>query len=261
MSLQKLKMQDRATLLKNIEVVQPGFINFWIKDEVLMQHINTQHVASIQKKKKIMVEFAHPNTHKAFHIGHLRNIVTGESLVRLLEAIGVTVVRANYQGDVGMHIAKCLYGILQYEDGKAYISKINDIEERVAFLGKAYAAGSKAYEEDEIPKKEIGEINKKIYAKDQSVWDLYQTTRQWSLDYFEQIYKRVDTHFDHYFESEVYEFTKGSVEGLKQGIFEKVTSIIFLIKNGCMIVLYYERGIQPMKEKMWVGSLQHKNFI
>jgi arginyl-tRNA synthetase len=265
--VKKLKMQDRATfLLKNIEVVQPGFINFWIKDEVLMQHINTQHVASIQKKKKIMVEFAHPNTHKAFHIGHLRNIVTGESLVRLLEAIGVTVVRANYQGDVGMHIAKCLYGILQYEDGKAYISKINDIEERVAFLGKAYAAGSKAYEEDEIAKKEIGEINKKIYAKDQSVWDLYQTTRQWSLDYFEQIYKRVDTHFDrYYFESEVYEFGKKAVlEGLKQGIFEKSNGAVIFpgSKYGLHDRVFITSEGNPTYEGKDVGlaPLQHKEF-
>ncbi|MDD4611242.1 MAG: arginine--tRNA ligase [Patescibacteria group bacterium] len=61
------------------------------------------------KRKKIMVEFAHPNPFKSFHIGHLRNIILGESLVRIFEARGAKVIRTNYQGDVGMHIAKCLY--------------------------------------------------------------------------------------------------------------------------------------------------------
>ena len=53
-----------------------------------------------------MVEFAHPNTLKLVHIGHMRNLSTGEAVVRLLEATGNKVVRSNYQGDVGLHIAK-----------------------------------------------------------------------------------------------------------------------------------------------------------
>ena len=58
-----------------------------------------------------MVEFAHPDTHKLFHIGHLRNITTGEAISRLLSASGAKIVRGNYQGDVGLHIAKALWGV------------------------------------------------------------------------------------------------------------------------------------------------------
>lgn len=93
-----------------------------------------------------------------------------------------------------------------------------------------YAAGSKAFDEDEEAKKEIGEINKKIYAKDPSIYPLYRETREWSLDYFEQIYKRVGSHYDrYYFEGEVYESGKKIVlEGLKKGVFvESKGAIIF----------------------------------
>jgi len=175
--------------------------------------------------KTIMVEFAHPNTHKAFHIGHLRNITTGETIVRLLESQGNRVIRANYQGDVGMHIAKALYALLEIPNFKSQISTMRsgNIKEKVEFLGKAYAAGSAAYEGDEESKKKIGDINKQIYAKDPAVYDLYRETRQWSLDYFEAIYKRVYTHYDrYYFESEMYE--KGTnfvLEGVKNGVFEE----------------------------------------
>ena len=58
-----------------------------------------------------MLEFADPNPFKEFHIGHLRNISLGESFARLLEFQGADLWRANYQGDVGMHVAKALYGI------------------------------------------------------------------------------------------------------------------------------------------------------
>jgi arginyl-tRNA synthetase len=144
-----------------------------------------------------------------------------------LEAVGVTVVRANYQGDVGMHIAKCLYGIL-YNPEFAIENAGTGVKERVSFLGKAYATGSTAYEEDAVVKKKIGEINKKIYAKDSSILALYQITRQWSLDYFETIYKRVGSHFDrYYFESEVYISGKDIVQkGLDRRIFEKSDNAI-----------------------------------
>ena len=101
--------------------------------------------------------------------------------------------------------------------------KDKPIGEKVDFLGKAYVAGNKAYAENEEAKKDIGKINMQIYAKDLSVWDLYKTTRQWSLDYFETIYKRVGSHYDrYYFESEVYESGKKNVlNGLEKGIFIK----------------------------------------
>lgn len=186
--------------------------------------------ASFGNMHTIMVEFAHPNTHKAFHIGHLRNITTGEAIVRLLESQGNKLVRVNYQGDVGMHIAKALYALLELEPYKSEVHTIEGIKPRVEFLGKAYAAGSKAFEEDEKAQGVIKDLNALIYASAQryarevgrnpgttdylalvknhvhpleKVYELWKETRQWSLDYFETIYKRVGSHYDRlYFESE-----------------------------------------------------------
>ncbi len=226
----RLKIKDLG--VEKVEVVKPGFINFWATNDALVNSLtsldNSEKAKTSLTGKKVLVEFAHPNTHKAFHIGHLRNIVTGESVARLLDAAGVSVIRGNYQGDVGMHIAKCLYGVLKIPDYKSQIVNLKDARERVDFLGSAYSQGSKAFEEDETAKKEILDINNKIYSRDPSVWEIYQTTRQWSLDYFELIYKRLGSHFDrYYFESEVYESGKKYVlDGLKKGIFEKSNGAI-----------------------------------
>lgn len=166
---------------------------------------------------KVIVEFAHPNTHKLFHIGHLRNITTGEAVSRILEFSGTNVIRANYQGDVGLHIAKCLWAI-----GKTGLEKSPSLSKRIEFLGNAYAKGSKAYEEDEKAKSEIIEINKNIYEKDPKTMKLWKLTREWSLEYFDKIYERVDTTFNRlYFESEVSQPGLNlAKQALKRGILE-----------------------------------------
>lgn len=251
--------------VEKVEIAGPGFVNFWIKNGEFLYVIEGDSEASSTKftGQKIVVEFAHPNTHKAFHIGHLRNITTGESVIRLLEQGGADVVRVNYQGDVGMHIAKCLYGIL-HNEAFALEKVKDDVKERVEMLGKAYAAGSKAFEEDPEAKKEVGKINKQIYAKDPAIWDLYQTTRQWSLDYFETIYERVGSHFErYYFESEVYEAGKTLVlDGLKKGLFEESDSaIIFPGKKAGLHDRVFVTGEgNPTYEgkEMGLGQLQFK---
>ena len=213
--------------IKKIEIVKPGFINFWISDVQLINRLTEvlekgfifpEH--HLGKNKKVMVEFAHPNTHKLFHIGHLRNISTGEAMVRILEAVGNKVIRGNYQGDVGLHIAKCLFGI---KSEKLKIDSFKTLQEKIKFIGKMYSAGTKVYEDDLKAKEEILKINQMIYERDSEIMPLWTETRQWSLEYFDENYKRFYSHFDRlYFESEIHQ--RGleiSKEILKKGILEK----------------------------------------
>ena len=217
----------KTDFIQKIDVVKPGFVNFWVSS---VQSINrlTDIIEKgfefpkyhLGKNKKAMVEFAHPNTHKLFHIGHLRNISTGESIVRILEAVGNKVIRGNYQGDVGLHIAKCLFGIL---NSKSDIHKLDSLQTKIEFIGKMYSVGTKAYEDDLKAKEEINKINRMIYEQSPEIMPLWQETKQWSLEYFDKVYKRVYSHFDRlYLESEV---TKRgleiSKEIFKKGILEK----------------------------------------
>ena len=158
----KSKIENHEAI-ESIQVLQPGFINCWLSKQTLISPLEqaVKNKFDIKpfwygKEKKVMVEFAHPNTHKLFHIGHLRNIATGESVARMLATVGNTVVRTNYQGDVGLHIAKCLWGVKQMM--KKNMNDIFDtlsLTEKNQLIGKAYSEGQTAYESSEDAKKEI----------------------------------------------------------------------------------------------------------
>lgn len=196
---------SQSELFEKVEQVG-SFINLTINRKLLFEELNLilsepeQYGKLSKKNNTIIFEFAHPNTHKLFHIGHLRNISTGESLSRILTAFGTRVIRVNYQGDVGLHIAKCLYGIQQRMDE---LKNLKTLDEKIAFLGKTYTEGTNAYD-DEKAKEKINIINRQIFEMDPEIKPLWEETRAWSLEYYDLIYKRVGTKFDRlFFESEV----------------------------------------------------------
>ena len=224
-----LDLKENDSLVEKVEKVA-GFTNIFIKKEKLIDEAKsildskyTEELKRIGKNKKIMVEFAHPNTHKELHVGHMRTLITGEALARIFEAVGVSVFRANYQGDIGPHVAKAIWGVQKMLNENN--QKITDWEsksnsEKAHFLGKAYALGCTDYENGN--EKEIDEINQKLYKKDPSIMDIYATTRKWSLDYYDDFYSRFYTKYDHlFFESEISEAGRKIVEDNLGKIFEK----------------------------------------
>jgi arginyl-tRNA synthetase len=200
-------------IFEKIEIAGPGFINFFIKEKVFidnLKQINKDYgKSSSLKNKKIVIDYTDPNPFKDFHIGHLMNNAIGESLSRIFEFNGAKVKRVCFQGDVGMHVAKAIWGKIKNPN---------------LDWGKAYSYGSIMYEENENEKKEIQELNKKIYEKsDKEINKLYEQGKKLSLDQFDKIYKKLGTEFDDLiFESQVIDLGKKIVEkGLNNGIFEK----------------------------------------
>lgn len=181
-----------------------GFLNFWVTKEAIAGAFLAASgdpdfgTVKLNQGKKIIIEYTDPNPFKEFHVGHLMTNSIGESLARLFEASGAEVLRVNYQGDVGLHVAKSIWGMMKLR-GEAPGEEAS-LKEKSAFLGRAYVAGSKAYEESETAKAEVEEINKKIYEKsDAEINTLYNTGRKWSLDHFETLYARLGTKFVRYF--------------------------------------------------------------
>ncbi len=227
------KDKDLTKIISKIEVAGPGFINFWLDEKLLarqLQEILKQgdkfgRTKTIQQK--IMVEYAHPNTHKEMHIGHMRTLITGEALARIFEAAGAKVFRANYQGDIGPHVAKSIWGttkILEERNQTWEQWEAKPSFEKAHLLGEGYVRGNVDYESH---KDQIDDLNAKLYCRAKEVTPVYLRTRKWSLDYYDNFYKRFGTCFDRlFFESEVADPGKKLVMKNIGKVFEKSDNAI-----------------------------------
>jgi arginyl-tRNA synthetase len=145
----------------------------------------------------VMVEYSQPNTHKAFHVGHLRNVILGGSICRILEFAGYDVIRANYLGDIGLHVVKWMWNYLKKHTGET------PGEDRTHWMNQIYAEADRLFQEPEN-EAEVRELYARWNQRDPEILALWKMTRQWSLEGFHQIYNQLDESFDRiYFESEV----------------------------------------------------------
>ena len=177
-------------------------------DEVLTS--GPQYGRGAAKGQRVMVEYSQPNTLKAFHVGHLRNMILGAALANILEAAGYEIIRANYIGDFGKDVFKWLWNYLKRHKGQTPPK-----QDVTRWMGDLYAEASRELEADPDGEAEIRELFARWDAEDEEVNQLYWTTRQWSLDGFNEIYDQMDIRFDHfYFEHEMEKPGKAFVEQL-----------------------------------------------
>lgn len=175
------------------EVAGPGFINFTLTPKALLSHLEEARRGvrgESLRGVRIMAEYTDPNPFKEFHIGHLMNNSIGESISRLLEYQGASMIRANYQGDIGLHVAKAMYVLLEKKLENPTAKEI----------GTAYVEGSRLYDEDADVKLKIDALNVELYAgEDAHIKNIYLRGKQTCLDAFEKIYALLGTKFDYYF--------------------------------------------------------------
>ena len=160
---------------------------------------------------RLMLEFSHPNTHKAFHVGHLRGTILGDAICRILEFAGNDVVRANYPGDMGLHVIKWLWGYLRFHKGEEPSADITK------WMGEVYADATRRLEENPDLEAEVRAIYARWDKRDAEVVALWERTREWSLEGFRQMYAALDVRFDkYYFNSQEEKPGKEVVEELVQ---------------------------------------------
>ena len=250
----------KANLPANVAKIEAvgGFINFYLTPNYFASEIKnileqkeSYGRGSWLAGQRVLVEYTDPNILKDFHLGHLMSNVIGESLSRLLAWGGAEVKRACYQSDVGMGIAKALWGKQQLP---------------AATWGQAYAHGATAYEENAEAKQQIAEINKQIYAgASGDLLKLYQAGKAESLAEFEKMYAKLGTKFDfNFFESETGPIGKKLVEENIGKVFEVSNSAtvfkgekvdlhtrVFLNSDGLPTYEAKELGLAKLKSEVW----------
>lgn len=174
------KLTGTGSIIKS-EIAGPGFINLHLTDEFLLKQAFEHKIGSPLEGQEILVEFGDPNPFKEMHIGHLYSYIVGDAISSLLESAGARVRRLSYHGDVGLQVAKAIWGMR-----KENFSQSNMSDPAKKDIGWYYARGASAYSDDPQARQEIDDINQKVYTQDPSIKDLYEQGKQFSFDGFDQ---------------------------------------------------------------------------
>ena len=214
--------------ISRLEAVK-GYLNIYFKtsdyarrvvDEVISK--GAKFGQGDVKPETVMVEYAQPNTHHSFHIGHARNTILGEVLARLVEFAGYKTIRASYPGDLGLGVITVMWIYDKLYKGQ----EPTGVHERGQWLLKLYVEANQLLEkkENETPEqtaqREAYEIERReMYHKwdagDEYVRELWRVTREWSLEELREVLRMLDVNMDVWFyESEVDEPSKVIVDEL-----------------------------------------------
>jgi arginyl-tRNA synthetase len=221
--------------VSDITVAGPGFINITLSDNELLG----QAAAASHEKPKtyegevIVTEYSDPNPFKALHAGHLYTTIVGDVISKLIQVAGGQVHRVNFGGDVGLHVGKAMWAIIDGDEEAAWVAVQamagKSLHERAAWMADNYVKGNDAYDDPES-KQQITDVNKKVYQVHEqndttsTFAKIYRLCREWSYAYFDEFYKElgVDSFERYYPESETTPIGLATVkEQLAKGIYKE----------------------------------------
>ncbi len=213
-----MQLKELIGSIQNVTTIEAAgpYLNFKFSSKILASQIVVPAISGdffrrqlTEETPKGMIEYSQPNTHKEIHVGHMRNLCLGDSLIKLLRYSGHEIVSTTFPGDVGTHVAKCLWYIKNHVGLDVLNSKRADTD-RGEWLGQMYSAANIKLEDEEKSekfesnKKQLTEILKQLENQSGDFFDLWKETRQWSVDLMKKVYKWAGVEFDiWYWESDV----------------------------------------------------------
>jgi len=182
---------------EKVEVVKPGFINFWITPRALQEEFEAflkrgeANIAGGMKgKKTIIIEYSQPNIAKRMHVGHLRTTILGDALANIFETLGYRTVRWNYLGDWGTQFGILIAAYKRW--GKEDEVKRDPINTLQALYVKFHREMEKHPELAEKSREEF----RKLEQGDEENTKLWRWFKQESLAEFKRIYELLEINFD-----------------------------------------------------------------
>ncbi len=265
---EKLATDIGTWLVDNIEIVETfnvvkGFLNIELSDLGWHQYLMAAREDKLQvktdKPEKIIVEFCSPNTNKPLHLGHIRNILLGDSLARILESVGHEVIKTQIINDRGIAICKSMLAWIkwgkektpdstrikgdhfigkfyvlfdkkfnaeyaQWQEGdkarEIYAEKHREDEELAAFFSRYK---NSYFNEHSVLGGEARDLLLKWEDDDPEVMQVWRMMNEWGIEGFEETFESLNVEFDkNYYESETYLIGKDIVlKGERDGVFEK----------------------------------------
>ncbi len=260
-----LLKESNIEYLKKIEVAGAGFINFHLSQSAIISEVaravtdKSWGNNNLYAGRKVLIEYTSPNLFKPLHIGNLVGNIVGESVARLLEVGGAEVVRFNYPSDIGLTVAKGVWGLKSNHGDPA----------NILALGEAYRVGNTAYEDNDTAKKEIEDINRALYAgSDEELNALRMAGIQTSRKHLAELCATLGTSFDaEIFESQsspvgleivlahladdIFEKSEGAVVFHAEQINPKLHTRVFVNSQGLPTYEAKDIGLFSLKQKAY----------
>ena len=214
-------------VLDDIRIEAAGpYVNFFL-DNSLVVGKTIAEVLELKDKfgngkatGKVLVESPGPNTNKPLHLGHLRNMLLGQSIHRLLKKQGKKPKIVNVVNDRGIHICKSMLAYQKMGEGKTPKSEGVKSDH---FVGDYYVKFGDYLKENPKAEEEAQEMLRSWEAGDKEVLKLWKTMNDWALAGMKETYKKLDFKIEkEYLESETYKHGKDIIEkGVSDGLFSK----------------------------------------
>lgn len=206
-----------STYIRKITSLGP-YVNFTFDEAAFASSVITDVLkgkkrygrSTTGKGKRVLIEFANPNTHKELHIGHLRNFTLGQAAANILVANGYETTSVSYINDLGNNVARCLWGIKHLHPNEE-----PEADERLNFLGRVYTEATRAIDEDDIKKDEVSIIQAELESGEGEWIPLWKKTHKWSLDNLKAVFDEFDLKLERtYLEHELIQETHTAVNKL-----------------------------------------------
>jgi arginyl-tRNA synthetase len=190
------QQSDLQAVINQVTVITPGFINITIADQELLktligfQQKPLRHPQQPGQGQTVMVEFSSPNIAKPFNVGHLRSTIIGDSIARVYEYLGYSILRDNHLGDWGTQYGKLAYAVEQWGDWAKI--EANPIPELFAL----YVRINEETLKDDSLQEQARQYFKRLEQGDPEVRRIWQKLSDLSMVDFDRLYQKFNVHFD-----------------------------------------------------------------
>ncbi|MBW2998750.1 arginine--tRNA ligase [Candidatus Woesearchaeota archaeon] len=214
-------------IIENVTIKSEGpYLNFFVDKSLLAETVLKEIIEKKEDYGKcsddeiVLVESPGPNTNKPLHLGHLRNILLGDSIAKILSFTGKEVHLVNTVNDRGMHICKSMLAYQKFGEGKTPESEGRKSDH---FVGDFYVKYAQAAKENEELEQEVQDMLVKWENEVPEVIEIWEKMNGWALNGFSETYKKLNFEIEkEYYESETYKGGKDLImQGLDKGVFEK----------------------------------------
>jgi arginyl-tRNA synthetase len=186
--------KNKIPSLRKIELVSPGYLNFFLEKNTIQKQIKALSKYKVKREivisKPIIIDYSSPNIAKPMHVGHLRSTIIGETMANLYETLGYKVIRWNYLGDWGTQFGKLIVAYKLWGDKKEI-----DKQPIRTLLGLYQKFHQEAKNNPNLNKQAQEEF-KKLEQGDKENKKLWLWFKQESLKEFQKIYKILGVKFD-----------------------------------------------------------------